>query len=280
MLGKTMAACCGVLVMASLASAQSPHFRWQTGQLLVYRTEHNTANSFVMGENKIDETKTRVQSIKRWQVMDVDSAGVATLQMSLQALFFETTISGEPHLVFDSAHLDESTPDLRKQYENYIGQPLVVVRIDGQGKVIEVKDVKDARPEYSEAKYESDPAFKLILPTEPLKAGLNWERAYQIVLGPPFGTSDEKYAAVQRYVCKDVAGNLATLSLTTEMKSAPAAQEDQVPLWQMQPEGEIVFDVEAGRLQKATLRIDKSANIEGGSTHFQSFYTEQYIGDR
>jgi hypothetical protein len=276
MLYRTIAACCGVLMMASLASAQSPRFRWQTGQVLVYRTEHNTANSFVMGENK-DETKTRVQSIKRWQVMDVDSAGVATLQMSLQALFFETTTpSGEP-LVFDSAHLDKSTPDLRKQYENYIGQPLVVVRIDGQGKVIEVKE---ARPEYSAAKYESDPAFKLLLPTEPLKAGLNWERAYQIVLGPPYGTGDEKYAALQRYVCKDVAGNLATVSLSTEMKSAPVAQEDQVPLWQMQPEGEIVFDIEAGRLQKATLRIDKSANIEGGSTHFQSVYTEQYIGDR
>jgi hypothetical protein len=276
MLAKTLAACCGVLMMASLASAQAPRFRWQTGQVLIYRTEHNTANSFVMGENK-DETKTRVQSIKRWQVMDVDSAGVATLQMSLQELFFETTTpSGEP-LVFDSTHLDKSTPELRKQYENYIGQPLVVVRIDGRGKVIEVKE---GRPEYSAAKYESDPAFKLILPTEPLKAGLNWERAYQIVLGPPYGTGDEKYAAVQRYVCKDVAGNLATVSLTTEMKSAPASQEDQVPLWQMMPEGEVVFDVEAGRLQKATLRIDKEATVEGGSMHFQSVYTEQYVGDR
>lgn len=276
MLGKTMTAFCGVLVITSLASAQAPRFRWQSGQVLVYRTEHNTANSFVMGENK-EETKTRVQSIKRWQVMDVDSTGVATLQMSLQALFFETTTpSGEP-LVFDSTHLDKSTPELRKQYENYIGQPLVVVRIDGQGKVIEVKE---ARPEYSAAKYESDPAFKVILPAEPLKAGLNWERAYQIVLGPPYGTGDEKYAVVQRYVCKDVSGNLATLSLATEMKSSPAAQEDQVPLWQMQPEGEIVFDIQSGRLQKATLRIDKSADIEGGNTHFQSVYTEQYIGDR
>jgi len=276
MLGKTMAACCGVLLMASLASAQAPRFRWRTGQVLVYRTEHNTANSFDMGENK-NETKTRVQSIKRWQVMDVDSAGVATLQMSLQALFFETmTPSGEP-LVFDSTNLDKSTPELRKQYENYIGQPLVVVRIDGQGKVVEVKE---ARPEYSAAKYESDPAFKLLLPTEALKAGLNWEHNYQIVLGPPYGTGDEKYAAVQHYNCKDVAGNLATVSLTTEMKSAPAAQEDQVPLWQMLPEGEIVFDLEAGRLQKAVLRIDKEAKVEGGNMHFQSVYTEQYVGDR
>ncbi|HZV05333.1 MAG TPA: hypothetical protein VE999_09645 [Gemmataceae bacterium] len=276
MIRKTIVVMCGVLVMASLANAQSPRFRWQTGQVLVYRTEHNTIASYVMGENK-DETKTRVQSIKRWQVMDVDSAGVATLQMSLQALFFETTpLSGEP-LVFDSTHLDKSTPALRKQYENYVGQPLVVVRIDGQGKVLEVKE---ARPGHSAAKFESEPAFKLLLPAEPLKAGLSWERAYQIVLEPPQGTGDEKYPAVQRYVCKDIANNLATVSLTTEMKGTPAAQEDQVPLWQMQPEGEIVFHLQAGRLQKATLKIDKQAKIEGGNTRFQSSYTEQYVGDR
>jgi hypothetical protein len=276
MIRQTIAVVCGLLVMASQAGAQAPRFRWQTGQVLVYRTEHHTVATYVMGENK-DETKTRVQSIKRWQVMDVDSAGVATLQMSLQALFFETTPpSGEP-LTFNSAQLDKSTPELRKQYENYIGQPLVVVRIDGQGKVLEVKE---ARPGYSALKYESDPAFKFLLPAEPLKTGLNWERSYQIALEPPQGTGDEKYAAVQRYVCKSVADNLATMSLTTEMKDAPKAQEDQVPLWQMQPEGEIVFDVQAGRLQKATLKIDKQAKIEGGDTHFQSLYTEQYFGDR
>jgi hypothetical protein len=276
MLGKTMAACCGVLVMASLAAAQAPRFRWQTGQVLLYRTEHHTAASFVMGENS-SETKTRVQSLKRWQVLEVDNDGVATLQMSLQALFFETTPpAGEP-LRFDSAHLEQSTPELRKQYENCVGQPLVVVRVDGQGKVLEVKEAR--RPEYSAAKYESDPVFKLLLPAEALKAGMSWERAYQITLEPPQGTG-EKYEAVQRYVCKEVTGNLATVELTTEVKGAPAAQEDQVPLWQNLPEGEIVFDLEAGRLQKATLRIDKEAKIEGGNTHFQSVYTEQYVGAR
>jgi hypothetical protein len=275
MIRNTIAAMCAVLVLTSLASAQAPRFRWQTGQVLVYRTEHNTVASYVMGENK-DETKTRVQSIKRWQVIGVENNGVATLQMSLQALFFETSPpSGEP-LVFDSTHLDKCTPELRKQYENYIGQPLVMVRIDGQGKVL---DVKEARPGYSAAKYESDPAFKLLLPAEPLKADMSWVRDYQITLEPPQGTG-EKYSAVQRYVCKGIAGNLATVNLTTEVKGTSAAQEDQVPLWQMQPEGELVFDMQMGRLQKAALRIDKEAKIEGGNTRFQSLYVEQYVGDR
>lgn len=272
---KMIVALCGVLMTASLASAQGPRFRWQTGQVMVFRSEHNTLASYVKDDSK-SETKTRVQSIKRWQVLGVDEAGVATLRMSLQALFFETVPPvGEP-LVFDSANLDKSDKALRAQYENFIGQPLVEVRVDELGKVVEVKE---AKPGYSAAKYESDPPFKFLLPVETLKPDLVWERGYQITLEPPQGTG-EKYAAVQRYVCKSVADNLATVALTTELKNAPAAQEDQVPLWQVQPDGEIVFDVQAGRLQKATLRIDKEAKIEGGSTRFQSVYTEEYAGDR
>lgn len=276
MLGKTLAACCGVLMVASIAAGEAPRFHWQTGQVLVYRTENHTIASNTMGENKFEE-KTHVVAIKRWQVMGVDAAGVATLQMSFQALLYEMTPSSGTPLVFDSAHLDQSTPELRKQLEDRVGQPQVTIRIDGQGKVIEVKE---ARPGNSLAKYECDPAFKVVLPAEPLQMGLSWDRPYQIVLEPPQGTGDEKYAAVQHYACKSVAGTLATVDFTTELKEAPAAQGDQVPLWQIQPQGEVVFDLEAGRLQKAVLRIDKEAKIEGGSSRLQSIYTEQFVGDR
>jgi hypothetical protein len=275
MIRGTIAALLAVHMAASLASAQAPRFRWQTGQVLVYRSEHNTLASYTMGDNK-SETKTRVQSTQRWQVMGVDASGVATLQMSLQALVFQTVRPDGETLSFDSANPDKSTDALRKQFTDYIGKPLVVLRIDGQGKVVEVKN---ATVGHSAARYESDPPFKLLLPAEQFKAEQSWERSYQITLEPPQGTG-EKYAAVQRYVCKGVAGNLATMTLTTEVKGAPAAQDDQVPLWQMQPEGEIVFDVQTGRLQKATLRIDKEAKVEGGSTHFQSVYSEEYLGDR
>lgn len=275
MFGKTMAACCGVLVIASLAAGQAPRFRWQTGQVLVYRTDHNSAASYVLGETT-SETKTRVQSLKRWQVMGVDAAGVATLQMSIQALIFQMIRPDGKTELFDSAHPENSPEEVRKQFA-YVGQPLLLLRVDGQGKVVEIKQAEAGHG--SMAKFESDPPFKLLLPAEALRSDLTWERAYQITLEPPQGAG-EKYDAVQRYLCKGVAENMATVALTTEVKNAPAAAQDQMPLWQMQPQGEIVFDTLNGRLLKATLRIDKEAKIEGGNTHFQSVYTEQYVGDR
>jgi hypothetical protein len=56
-----------------------------------------------------------------------------------------------------------------------------------------------------------------------------------------------------------------------------------VPLLQWLPEGEMVFDVQAGILRSATLKIDKELTGhqgEGSSYHFQSVYTAEYAGDR
>jgi hypothetical protein len=277
MIRKPIAALLAVFVTASLASAQTPpRFRWQTGQVLLYRTEHVTFAAYAMGDTK-SETRTRVHSTKRWQVLSVDNAGVGTLQMSLQALKYETVRPDGETLAFDSAQPEKSTEAMRKQFGTFLGQPLVVLRIDSQGRVLEVKDAKFGYT--SATKYESDPPFKFLLPVEGFKMGQGWERQYQLTLEPPQGTG-EKYPAVQRFLCKNITGNLATLTLATEVTSTPAAQEDQVPLWQMQPEGEIIFDVQAGRLQKATLRINKETKGEGASTHFQSAYTEEYAGDR
>lgn len=280
MMHKTIAVGLAALLTASLAQAQAPQFHWPKGQVLVYRAIHQTKATYIMGETT-SETRTNLALTKRWQVLDVDAAGIATLQLSLSALVYETRTPSGDYLAFDSEHPEKSDEPMRKQFGPYVGKPLVVLRIDNRGKVIEVKEAKGDFA--SAAKYESDPPFKLWLPAEALKEGQSWQREYPIVLEPPQGTGDEKYPAVQRYTCKSLAGNLATLSLTTELKGAPAAREDQMPLWQMQPEGEIVFDLQAGRLQKAKLKIDKeekSAAADGGSMRFESSYLEEYRGDK
>jgi hypothetical protein len=280
MIRATIAALPAVLMLTSLASAQTPgRFSWQKGQVLVYRAVHLTKASYVMGETN-SESRTNLSLTKRWQVLDVDAAGVATLQLTLASLKYEIRTPSDESLSFDSEHPEKSAEPVRKQFGTFVGQPLVLLGIDGQGKVIEVKEARGGFA--SAAKYESDPPFKFLLPADGMKAGQGWERAYQITLEPPQGTG-EKYPAVQRYVCKGIAENLATVAMTTEVKATPSAQEDQVPLWQMQPEGEMVFDVQAGRMQKVTLHIDKEAKGtqgEGSSTRFESTYTEEYVGDR
>jgi hypothetical protein len=53
-----------------------------------------------------------------------------------------------------------------------------------------------------------------------------------------------------------------------------------VPLLQMQPEGEVAFDIKEGRLRRASLRIEKELKGqqgEGSSYRFQSTYMEEFV---
>lgn len=267
------------MVLAPLASAQAPawRFHWQPGQVLTYKVEQVTTASDTIGDTKA-ETTTKVNNVKRWQVLAVDAAGVATVQLSLAALRIETTTPNGEVLLFDSADSAKSNPQMREQLARFVGQALVVLRIDARGTVVEVKESK-----YGPAsRYESEPPFVMILPEMAVAAGQSWERAYQITLEPPQGTG-KKFDAAQKYVCKSVEAGAAVVALTTTVKTLPEAVADQAPLLQMQPEGEIIFDTQTGLLRSARLQIDKELKGhqgEGSSYRFQSKYTEEYVENK
>jgi hypothetical protein len=251
--------------------------RWLPKQVLLYKVEHSTLAADSMGEMKT-EVHSHLRLTRRWEVLAVDPAGVATLQMSLTALMQErTTPSGEV-IRYDSANPDKSDPQLKEFLGKFLNVPLAVLRVDGYGRVVEVKESKFGSP----ANYENELPFIGTLPGGGVRAGQSWERAYQITLAPPLGTG-EKFDSVQRYACRSVNGELAAVALSTELKATLKAAGDVVPLWQMLPEGEVVWDLKNGRLHSATLKIDKELKDHqgpGSSTKFQSRYTIQYAGDR
>lgn len=264
--------------LAATAAAQSPlKFRWQAGDVLTYAVQHDTAASEVANGQKIDTT-SKLNHVKRWQVLDVDAQGVATVQLSLKLLRVEIKSPEGETLLFDSENLDKSTAQMKEQLGKYVNQPLVLLRIDARGKVLEVKECKHGPA----SRFESEPPFVFTLTDEAVQAGRFWNRDYNITLEPPQGTG-EKYEAAQRYVCDSLSNVQANIGLTTTIKAPPSAVADQVPLLQLQPEGQIVFDVQAGRLHSARLKIDKELKGhqgEGSSYRFLSTYTEQYVGGK
>jgi hypothetical protein len=273
-----MATVLAVLAAASAVAAQAPgRLRWQPGQVLVYKVEHTTQILDATSDAKI-ETKTRLGLTKRWQVLDVDRDGAATLQLTLQSLLWEMTKADGEVLRFDSAAPDKSTPQMRDSLGRYLSGPLAVLRIDALGRVLQVKDSR-----YGPAsRFEVEVPFVAVLPAEGLTAAGSWDRGFNITLEPPQGTG-EKYAAVQHYTCKSVAGNAAVVAMTTELKTPPAAAADRLPLLDKLTEGEVVFDLGTGRMHRAVLKVDKELKDymgEGSNYHVQSNYVEQYVGDR
>ncbi len=264
--------------LAATATAQTPlKFRWQTGDVLTYAVQHETAASEVANGQKIDTT-SKLNHTKRWHVLDVDAQGVATLQLSLKVLRVEIKSPEGETLLFDSENLDKSNAQMKEQLGKYVNQPLVLLRIDTKGRVLEVKESKHGPA----SRFESEPPFVVTLRDDAVQAGRFWNRDYHITLEPPQGTG-EKYEAGQRYVCDSLSNVQAVIGLATTIKAPPTAAADQVPLLQLQPEGQIIFDVQAGRMHSARLKIDKEIKGhqgDGSSYRFLSTYTEHYAGDK
>src|SRR5229473_1319131 len=196
MRGNGLAILIGVVLVNSAAAQTVARFAWKQGQILTYRVDQSTSASDVV-EEKTTETGSKMTTVKRWQVLGVDQTGVATLQLSVISLHFEVKTPKGETLMFDSTQPDKSDPQLREQMAKYVGPPLAVLHMDASGRVVEVK----------------------------------------------------------------------------ESKQAPASRLDQLPLLEMQPDGEIVFDAVSGRLHRARLTIDKELKGlegEGSSYHFQS----------
>jgi hypothetical protein len=257
---------------ASPAGAQTSwQFQWRAGQTLSYRVQHTTTVKEVSAGNKV-ETKSSLTLVKRWQVVDVDPQGLATLHLSLTAMRNEQTRPNGEVLLFDSRDLEKSTPEL-KEMSKFIGKTLAILRVDRFGRVHEVKEGQASR-------YESDPPFVLVLPSAAPRQGQAWLRSFNVTIEPPHGAG-EKHPAQHRFTCTKLEAGKATIALATEFKQMPDSPQERLPLLQKELQGEIGFDVEAGRMTRAHLTIDKMLENHlgaGSSYHLVSTYTEELAG--
>jgi len=140
------------------------------------------------------------------------------------------------------------------------------LRIDNRGRVVEVKESQFGPA----SKYENELPFIGWLPEALPRQDQGWDRPFRLTLAPPQGTG-EQFAALQRYRIKSHEAGKLTILFTTELKTQPEALADRVPLLQLLPEGEFVFDNNLGRLRSATFKIDKLLeNHRGpGSSHLR-----------
>jgi hypothetical protein len=261
-----------VALPLSPAAAQAPwQFNWKAGQALHYRVNHTTSIKEVVEGVKV-ETQSKLELVKRWQVAEIDAQGVATLHLSLVAMRNEQVRPSGETLLFDSKNLDKSTPEL-KEMSKFLGKTLAILRVDRHGRLHEVKMGETS-------KYESEPPFVLVVPAVAPKEGQAWLRPFNVTLDPPQGTG-EKHPAQHRFTCTKLENGKATVSLVTEFKNMPETPQERLPLIQKETQGQVIFDLQAGRMTRAQLDIDKMLENHqgaGSSYHLVSTYIEEFVG--
>ena len=260
----------------STATAEEPlrlRFAFAANQAFTYRVVQSTS----VEEITLDEntkrliavgTSTKLSITKKWLVKEVDPSSVATLEMTTTSLKQETNQTvgtGKPVVNV----LDSSLPDDAKAM-TFLNKPILTVKIDPQGQLVEVKsDLPGAA-----ARLAADLPFKLQFPAEAVTVNGVWEQPFELKLPPPLGTG-EKFGLVRKAIYRGEKDGVSVLAVETALKQ-PLAEKALLPgiapmLWT----GDVFFHAKTGTYRGSKLSIRQSvANHQGDGTKFA--YASEY----
>lgn len=272
-----------VALTSSVAVAQPPappaanppaRFKWQANQTLTYKvTQLTTVRETTLDEKTekpvVTEVKTNLTLVKKWAVKAVEPNGVATLEMTITEMKSEFRRPDGTSLVTDSAK-----PEDAKQMAGYLNVPVVTVRVDPQGKLVEVKEAKAGG-----SRLQAELPFRVVLPDAGPTAGQAWDRTFAMKLDPPHGTG-ESYEFTQMYTHAAAKDGLLTIGVETTLKAPPKTAAERVPLVPMLWGGEVYFNTVSGKLHAARLKAKAELpNYQGEGTKFEyeSTYTEDAV---
>jgi hypothetical protein len=270
------------LALGSVALAQPPatappvpRFRWEPGKVHTYRViQHTVVQETVLDEktNKpvTGEVRNSLTLVRKWVVKDVDRTGLATLEMSITDLKHETRLSDGTSTVIDSAN-----PEDRKKLGPSLERPVLTIRIDEQGKVVEVKEARGS----SASRVHAELPFRLVLPDAAPEVNKSWDRPFAIKLDPPLGTG-ESYEYAQKYTSKGTKDGLLIVGVETKLKAPPKTVGEQIPLVPLLWTGDVYFNTLAGKYHAARLRTKAELpNFQGEGTKYvyESTYAEDAI---
>lgn len=261
-----------VLAAGTSATAQVPFkFQFKAGQPLTYRTSHETRVEVKQGEETSAST-SKVQQVKRWDVRKVDSFGVATLVLTVQALSLEQIEPDGESIHFDSEDPEGSNPQLAEQLKAVVGQPILEVQIDKHGHMKHYKHLGDKEEVLREL------PFVVTIPGESLPAkNLQWKRDFPIQLDPPLG-NHETLRGMQICAIEEATTDRILISVRNEVVDEIKEPKRRVPIVQFLPKGIVELDPRSGRMVKVQMKIDetiKDFDGEGGTYKFASEYVEE-----
>jgi hypothetical protein len=186
-------------------------------------------------------------SVKRWDVKDVDAQGQVTFVHSVEYVDMKNDITGRDTVRFDSRTGDEPPPGF-EDVAKRVGVPLTVVVMDPTGKITSREDKASGPTTITQ--------LTMPLPAEPVAVGHVWTFPYEIDVPLRSGRT-KKIKMRQRFELLDVEDNLATINVATQVLSPVSEPEIQAQLVQRQSEGEIRFNIMAGRVVGQQIDLDR-----------------------
>jgi hypothetical protein len=285
-----------VLVCSSSLAARQDvtlRYRWTKGDTLRYRITQQSTTTIggIPGMDNLTIEQSIVQVVST-SVDDVAADGAATLKQSVESVKMDLT-SPVFAASYDSAKpeaaTDQLSATLKGVLSQVIGQSYTVV-MGPTGEVLKVEGVsKMAEKMFSNVSADpaaagvldglkaglSDDSMRSLLaqsfsqsPNRPLKVGESW--TYDVVQkNPMLGGIITSVKMTLKSVDGEASKRVATIATASDVKqdaAAPPAPNPMGMTMKLSPgtgDGEQVFDVAAGRLTRATIRMSMPMSMSG-----------------
>ncbi len=245
-------------------------YTFREGEIIRTRVTHlATTETTIRGTTQ--ESKSRSISTKIWKIIGIDDQGAFRFEHQVENVEMWQKVTGRPEVTYNSA-TDAKAPAEYELAAESIGVPITRVTVDAHG---EVKDREDLKPSPNMGLGQITPP----LPTGKVKIGHQWEFPTEIAVYMPDGRV-KRVKTRQLYTLESVKTGVATIKVKTQVLTPLNDPKIEVQLVQQITNGQIKFDLDAGRILSKQLDWDESVlGFNGAESNFKYLarITEEYL---
>ena len=222
-------------------------YKLKRGDVLRYEVTHRASI-----RSTIDETtqaaQTKTDSVKVWKVTDVLPSGEIEFMNVVERVHMINQLPDRDPAEYDSQR-DQTPPPGFDDAARAIGVPLSVVRITPRGKLVR-RDIKLRGQNLDE-----DAPVAVRLPEEPVAIADTWDDTFDVKVARENGET-KTIQTRRHHKLTVVANGIATIEVTYQVLS-PIDAHIECQLVQRLMEGDVQFDIGAGRVIGQQMDIDK-----------------------
>ena len=270
----------GVVILAGMAAglvAAEPtalRYRFHAGDRLPMRVEHRALTETTMN-GVTQSVETMTDSTKTWTVVAVDADGTATLEHSVDDVTMTSRTSDRGEIRWASAGDDDPPPGYEAVRPN-LGVPLVRMRVAADGRVIDRQELRPCPPAAT------GDLVVVPLPEAAMEVGGEWTVPQEVVVEVPAGPRKAVRTRL-RYRLEAVKDGIATIAVDTTVLTPIDDPRLEARLLERIWDGEIRFDIAAGRVVSRRTAIDRRVVGFGGpqsSVRYKASLAETLAGSR
>ena len=253
------AAACAATAPAGAVAADQPavrlEYRFRVGDRIDMQVAHRALTETTMNDTT-QTVETMTDSRKTWRVTAVDVAGRATLEHSVDDVTMTSRTSDRGEVRWSSGDAADPPPGYEGVRQS-LGVPLSRLVVDRDGRVVDRVELRPCPPA------STGDLVVVPLPEEPVAAGAEWTIPQELVVEVPNGPRKAVRTRL-RYRLEAVADGRATIRVDTTVLTPVDDPRLEARLLERIWDGEIVFDIEAGRVVSRRTSIDRRVVGFGG----------------